>query len=240
MSRLTKGSPYLLVLLVVLAAAVTPARAPTIESLFKPERLKGVLSDREIVTSAKLHDPDAAGDQLYEVSAAMRVRESIARTSAILTDYKVYKKIIRYVQRAEYDPKTQILQLEGGIFSYRLVSKVHFEQRTPGWVHYRFVGGHFQGMEGDFFFESKGERGTLVAVRGQIIGRGFPPRFVIEKGAEIVFGYTASRMRSYVENDQNAESKKAEDEVQNAGEAKSQDERKESAPLPTPRRGLIY
>ncbi len=112
--------------------------------------------------------------------------------------------MVPYIYKTEFDAKNGNLFLEGGIFRYRLQSIIHFDEKAPGWVRYRIIGGHFIGMEGNILFESRGEQGTLVAFDGEIQGSGFPPRFILEKkGAEIVFGYTTSKMRSFVENKKN-------------------------------------
>ena len=76
---------------------------------------------------------------------------------------------------------------------------MRFEERGDRWIHYEIVGGHFTGLSGDIFFESWGEKGTAVYFGGEQQGAEFPPKFVIERGAEIVFGFTAKRMRSYIE-----------------------------------------
>lgn len=183
------------------ALGASPAQAPDLTARFKPTQVQAVLKEREIATLARLSEPDARKIQIYSVGGIMRVRAPLARVRAVMTDYPVYKKMIRYVDRADFDKSSGNLALEGGIFKYRLISTVHFEERSPEWVHYTFVGGHFQGLTGDMTFKDLGERGTLVAFSGEIAGERLPPRFVIEKGAEIVFGYTAGRMRSFIEND---------------------------------------
>jgi hypothetical protein len=81
---------------------------------------------------------------------------------------------------------------------------VRFEEMSPEWIRYRIVDGHFEGLEGDIYFESVPERGTAVYFHGAKMGKDWPPAFVIETGAEIVFGFTAKRMRSYVEEQKKA------------------------------------
>jgi hypothetical protein len=129
----------------------------------------------------------------------MLVKTSVAQAKSILMNYKLYSEMIPYVDRAEYSAKTQILDLEGGIWNYRVQSQVLFENTAEQWIHYRIVGGSFSGLAGDIYFESLGEKGTTVYLKGEQLGKKWPPQFVIEKGAEIVFGYTAKRMRSYIE-----------------------------------------
>ena len=113
--------------------------------------------------------------------------------------------MVPYIDKSNYNPQTRNLDLEGGIFHFRLASQLHFEERSDRWIHYTVVAGHFRGLSGDLFFEpleiATGS-GTLVYMRGEQTGKSFPPAFVVERGAEIVFGFTAKRMRSYIEGDQ--------------------------------------
>jgi hypothetical protein len=184
------------------ASGPVPPSAPEIASLLKPEALRRIVDSREIVTHASL-DEIQPGSELrrYSIYAAMLVHASLSRTRAILTDYRAYAKIVPYIDKAEFIHEPDLLAIEGGIWKFKLRSNVHFEERARNWISYRIVAGHFQGLAGDFFFESRGEKGTLVYMRGEKTGpsKDWPPKFVIEKGAEIVFDITSKRMRSYVE-----------------------------------------
>lgn len=174
---------------------------PPIESALKPKILKRVLQERDVASLASL-DEAAGGEKGlkdYRFHAAMLVRASLAQTRAILTDYRLYAEIIPYVDRADFDEPSKVLSLEGGIWKFKLISKVKFEEVSDRWIKYEFVDGHFRGMRGEIVFESKGEEGTLALLRGETRGKEWPPAFVMERGAEIVFGYTAGRMRSYIE-----------------------------------------
>ena len=193
-------------------AAPKPAPTPTalpvlpeakIRDLLKPKSLQAVLDDRDIVTSANLGSEQAGSGQPplrpYSIYAAMLVHASLGETRTILTDYRLYPKMTSYVQQADYDPHTQDLKIRGGIWRYLLVSTVHFEEKSDHWIHFLITGGHFKGLGGDIFFESAEENGTLVYLRGALSERQWPPAFIIERGAEIVFGFTARRMRTYIE-----------------------------------------
>jgi hypothetical protein len=162
-----------------------------------------MVGDRDVLTRAHLEDEPGGGEQ-YSYHAAMLVHAGLDRTRRILTDYQLYSKIIPYVDRTDFSPATRILNVEGGIWKFRLHSLVRFEERGSRWVRYRIVGGHFTGLEGDIYFEPLGEKGTLVYFDGAQRAKDFPPKFVIERGAEIVFGFTAKRMRSYVESNEDA------------------------------------
>ena len=187
----------LLSLFLLSASAEMP---PAIKSLMKPEVYRRITTDREVMTHASL-DPVEGSKTLkrYSYYGTMLVHASEALTRKALTDYPQYAKMVPYVDQSEYFPDTQQLQLEGGIWKFKLTSRIHFENRTNHWIHYRIVEGSFHGLDGDVFFESLGEKGTLVYLRGDLTGEQWPPAFVIERGAEIVFGFTGKKMRSYIE-----------------------------------------
>jgi len=141
----------------------------------------------------------------YDFYVLVLVKAPLERTRQVLTHYQVYSELVPYVSRTEYFPASKILHVEGGIWKYRINSRIRFEERAPGWIRYRIVSGHFRGMVGEILLEPVGENGregTLVLMHGQSIANRFPPAFVIEQGAQVVFGFTANRIRSYIESGQ--------------------------------------
>jgi len=194
--------------------------APSIQSLLKPKVYDRVLKDRDVMTHASLDDvpgpfgsplnsagkspaKNAAPPREYSFYAAMLVHASFQQTRDVLTNYELYSKLIPYVSETKYNEKTHILEIQGGILGWVLHSWVRFDERSPSpnysVIHFQMVAGHFIGMAGDIIFESRGEQGTLVYMDGHQIQENWPPQFVMERGAEIVFGFTANRMRSYIE-----------------------------------------
>lgn len=152
------------------------------------------MEDRGSEIYARLED-----GKRYKLYAVMQVGASQRVTRQVLTDYKLYAQLIPYVQKAEYSEKEQLLHIEGGIWKYQLESTLKFEERTPDWIAFRIVEGHFRGLQGEILFEPSGERGTLVYLRGELEGQLWPPQWIIERGAEVVFGFTARKMRSTIE-----------------------------------------
>jgi len=204
--------------------AEPPSAPPSVEVRLKPREFKALVEDKEVVVHAKLEDQAKLQDQAgkdhkkYSFSAAMLVGASTAQTRKILTDYRLYSKMIPYVEKAELNPLTQVLQLEGGIWRFKLQSWLKFDERSERWIQFRIIGGHFQGLSGDILFDSLGERGTVVQLSGMQEGKRWPPKFVIERGAEIVFGFTAKRMRSYIESQKKADTRSS-DSSSSKGEA---------------------
>jgi hypothetical protein len=147
--------------------------------------------------------PSDAPCRDYSFYAAMLVDASLAKTHRILTDYSLYAKMIPYINQAQYDAKTHLLTLTGGIWRFQLHSVLRFEERGERSIHYVIVSGHFPGLSGDILFEPatgpSGEIMTLVMMRGDQKHWAFPPRLIIEQGAQIVFEFTAGRMRSYIQ-----------------------------------------
>lgn len=183
-------------------ATVSPSpmpAPPAIQSLLKPNLYKRLIEDKEILSSASLNDDH------YSFYCAMLVHSDVPRSRRILTDYGLYSKLIPYVDKTIYSPITRVLDLQGGVWKFRLRSWTRFEERGDRWIHFVIIAGHFRGLEGDIYFESVGEKGTLVYFHGDQDGKQWPPKFVIERGAEIVFGFTAGRMRKYLESNEDSQ-----------------------------------
>lgn len=194
--------------LLIVHLVFVPAHAaepPSIRTLVTPALWKKVIDERAFHGQAKLDPPPpgpkAEGEALrrYRYSAFMGVRAPLAETRAAITNYELYPKMISYIHRTAFTPATQTLEIEGGIWKWKLHSHVQFEDRGPRWVHYRVIHGHFAGLAGEIYFEPVGERGTAVYFTGEQRGMNFPPAFVLERGAEIVFHYVAKKMRAFIE-----------------------------------------
>ncbi|MGE4105731.1 MAG: hypothetical protein AB7F66_00850 [Bacteriovoracia bacterium] len=168
-------------------------RAPQVSDYFKPEALARVLKDREAVASARLDQPD------YHFSLAVLVRASRPQVWQTVTTYGLYEKLIPMIEKSEFDAKTKRLELAGGIFGFKLRSFLKFRERTPQWLEYEVVEGHFVGMKGHLITQDAGEKGVIVALLGTHASDQWPPKFVMEEGAKIVLNLTANKMRSYIE-----------------------------------------
>lgn len=214
----------------------SPPAPPPIVSRVKAEVYRRATVEREIMVHADLADSEEGEPRgsrereggrdparSYSFYALMRVNAAPGLTRSTLTNYRLYAEMVPYVDHVELDEGRRVLLLEGGIWKFRLKSRIRFDEQGDRWIHYRVVGGHFTGLEGDIFFEPFGEGGTLVYFTGGMVGRRWPPTFVVERGAEIVFGFTGKRMRSFIE------SRKAEPKEQGAAQ---------DAEIPKPRSHL--
>lgn len=185
--------------------AAPASSPPAIASLLKPAVYQKVVQDKSIQSYASLDRVESSQSdpplKKYSFYAAMLTRTGLTRTRKVLTDYELYSKLIPYIDEAKYYPETHRLDLKGGIWKFKLTSVLRFEEIGDRWIRFRIVGGHFTGLVGDIFFESYEDKGTLVYMRGEQEGYHWPPAFIIEKGAEIVFEFTARRMRSYIESE---------------------------------------
>ncbi len=194
----------------------SPVAPAPIVSRVKPEIYRRATVDREIMVHADLADAQEAEPggsrasegreplRSYSFYALMRVNAPLGLTRATLTNYRLYGEMVPYIDHVEFDEARRVLLIEGGIWKYQLRSRVRFDEQGDRWIHYRVVSGHFTGLEGDIFFEPFGEGGGLVYFTGAMVGRRWPPAFVVERGAEIVFGFTGKRMRSFLESQKSA------------------------------------
>lgn len=177
-----------------LASLASGAEPPKVTTLVKPQVYERAFKEREVMVHASLTDR-----KHYEFYALMRVNAPLKRVRTIMTDYSLYPRMVPYIDYARFDEKSGMLDIQGGIFKFMLRSRAHFAQEGERTLNYRIVSGHFTGLAGRMFFEDAGEQGTLVYWTGAMDGTDWPPTFVIERGAEIVFGYTGSRMRKFIE-----------------------------------------
>jgi hypothetical protein len=178
---------------------------PSISTYLKPQLWKRLTEDKEILVHAALDKVPQENLKNYSFYAAMLVNATLDQARKALTDYRLYAQIIPYIDRADYSSVDHRLKLEGGLWSFKLRSEIQFEEMQDRWIQYKIVAGHFRGLAGNIYFEPLGEKGTVVYFKGEKQGYDWPPTFVIERGAEIVFGFTANRMRSYIESQKKLE-----------------------------------
>lgn len=212
-----------------------PARAMEI-----PEgRRKAVIEERDVYTQAKLEEPR------YDVRNAMVVRASLERTRRVITHFDLFAGLVPYIDRSKYDPSTRLLDIAGGIWKYRLEATLQFREESPDRWSFRIIKGHFLGMSGRMEFRKVEPGRTLVTFEGGLTadkGAKFPPRLIVEQGAQIIFAVTGRRVRSLVEDPQF----EPQEAVNQAGEAprsrsRNESERPERDPrsgIPQPRRNL--
>jgi ribosome-associated toxin RatA of RatAB toxin-antitoxin module len=213
-----------------MARGVWASSELSLKADWSPDRLRPVIEERTIEVHANLKALSPAVEEpqsLYQIRASMRVSASVSQVYQALTNYRLYPQLVPFVQSATYTPLEQgknrkggLLHLVGGIWNYRLTSGVFFSEDPEVQVDFEIQEGHFTGMAGKMQFESLGEKGTLVFFQGSLKGSNWPPRWVIEQGAEIVFGFTAQKMRSYIESIKNQNG--IQGGIQNASENKIQ------------------
>ncbi len=194
MCILAAGLSVLLMSLPLPALAAGP-----IETGLRSELRKKVLHEREIHSAASLRDAEADGRRSYSFLTVMQVSAPVARVRDVLTDYALYEKLIPYVSKSRYDPKKKTLEVEGGLWNYRLQSTVRFREESERRLAFEVIDGSFRGMVGTLDFEGVAERGSLVSLQGSQTGKDFPPKFLIERGAEIVFSFAGKKMRDLIE-----------------------------------------
>lgn len=219
------GTFLLLLLSVAWAFGGAPARAaaPTEAELLArwpggagPALARELREDRAVVARARLGEPTAGpggapvegAPRVYEVSALMETRRAPATVARWLTDGARYPAIVSYITRATPTPREETRAgwrgywVEGGIFGYWMRSRVEMREREPGRTEFEVREGHFLGMTGRMTFAAvERDRGveTLTLFESSYSAAVFPPRFVLERGAEIVFGWAGRRMRNWIE-----------------------------------------
>ncbi|OFZ21738.1 MAG: hypothetical protein A2X94_15740 [Bdellovibrionales bacterium GWB1_55_8] len=241
------GALLLLAALAVLLGAAVPktqpSAPPSIRSILKPSVYEKLNDDREVMVHADLADlklnvDDAEPEQRYSFYGAMTVRASLAQTRRVLLDFPLYAQMVPYVEKVDYEPRRRELTLKGGIWKFWLHSRIKFEEPGERQLKYRIIGGHFTGLSGELLFEERGPLRTLVYFNGELKGKGWPPRFVIERGAEIVFGFTGRRMRNYIESKNGLQDQRNQDGIpQRTQSTQSTQGESDDNEIPQPRSG---
>ena len=174
-------------------------------ALVTPAILKSVKDEREIYTSAKLTDEKSDDKnqklklQHYRLVTVMQASASVDQVKRVLEDYAQYEKLIPYVSKSEFNAKEHTLKIEGGIWGFRMSSVLKFDPPEDLRQKFVVIAGHFQGMVGTLSYESAAERGSLVSLEEDSVGTHFPPRFIIEEGAKIIFSFAGKKMRARIE-----------------------------------------
>lgn len=166
--------------------------------------MRRVKEERDVSVTARLD-----GEQ-YAFLSAMAVRASEDRVKKELLNFEFYRTSIPYVTRVEEDkkyskPDHPSVWLEGGIFGWGIQSRLNLSTVTHG-IQYEIVEGSLCGLKGEVkleAIESKRGKTVLLFFDGGLRAKKWPPAWIMERGAEIVFGFTAKRMRSFLENPEN-------------------------------------
>lgn len=206
-----------LIALLVIGMPASAAALPTTWSEL-PEKIQTkLIRERAAWSQAELGAADPAGVRTYRFFSAVVMRAGPTMVRRILSDPTHYSSLIPYVSESRVirsmGPDDGWVSLRGGIFGYELISRVKFEVKpspapNEASVHYEIKEGHFTGLKGGLWVDTAQAHaaknptdGTLVWITGSVSGTQWPPALVIERGAEIVFDFTAKRMRSYIEDE---------------------------------------
>lgn len=190
----------LIVLIFTLGSSFWPVFGTelTLRAKLKPRVYERITKEKESNAYARLND-----SKHYEFYVASYVKHRLKPTHLALSDYPKLKDVIPFVDRAEWvNGKKDTLEIEGGIWSFRLKSTVKFVEKTNRWTQFEITSGHFLGLKGDILLEEYGDGATLVYVGGALVGNDkteWPPTIVLERGAEIVLSVAARNMRKYIE-----------------------------------------
>jgi len=140
----------------------------------------------------------------YSFYVLAKIGQSIPFTQKVLTQYHLYSELVPFVDKTEFDPKTKTMKVEGGIWKYRLKSLIKVHEITVNKIEFKVIQGHLTGLICHLILEpSLDGRSTRVYFGGELhtFSKNSPPSWVLEKGAEIVLGFTAKKMRSKVESE---------------------------------------
>jgi hypothetical protein len=190
---------------------------PAFSSLLKPRAYQGVLR-RQVVSGATLTpvtdvseaadgtDADAeergekTAQQKYHFYAAMLIRAPQKLAKNGLLSHELYPQLSSLVRSSkEISKDPLVVQIEGGIWGWTLKSMVKLEKKSSSRIQYEIIQGHFKGLKGHFFLESKGPEEVMVYLYGTLTAEQWPPRLILLRGAEFGLSLIGRRIRSHIE-----------------------------------------
>lgn len=178
-----------------------PAPPSRIQSALSSTDYASLLADETLVFTTLRDVPESPDLEIYRAGAAISVDAPVSVTRDILTQYEIYQELIPFIDHVEVLEDPSQVTLEGGIFGWKMISLIQFDDKEPGWVHFTITQGSYKGMQGDFYFEERPGQPSksLVYFGVNHSAEHFPPRFIMEFGAGIIFWFTANRMQAYIE-----------------------------------------
>ena len=174
------------------------AGASEIRALLKPEVYRKVTQGTDVISHARLGKAGADGMREYRFYAVMKARATPKDTSRRIQKFEGYPRWISYVDKADWKPESHTLQLEGGIWDFKLRSQVKIGNPRPHEMTYQVIGGHLMGLKGRVLFEAVNDRESLIYLSGERRAAEWPPAFVMERGAEMVLSFAGRKLRGSV------------------------------------------
>lgn len=170
---------------------------PALETLLKPKSITRVLEDKDIITNSDWTERDD-----FTFVNAVLIHAPILFARPKIMDFSLYKQMTPALQKFEYDPRTEILEVKGRAGGLKMHSWLKVEQKYWDEVGYEIVRGDMVGFKvRAYLFER--EARTLAVARGVLPeGR---KRFstmvalVFKPLSEIVIHVATRNFRGYIE-----------------------------------------
>lgn len=170
---------------------------PELASLLKEKSIKRVVEDFDVITNSDYLE----NDDFAFVNSAL-IRAPLRYTRPLIMDFKLYPKMSSALKKFEYDPKTQVIEIEGEASGLRMHSWVKVDQRFWDVIRYTIVAGDMRGFKIDAYLYEK--EGKTVAVAKGLWPQGRKAfssvvALLFKPVSEVVIGVATKNFRSYIE-----------------------------------------
>ena len=186
---------------VILAVLITSSIVCWCEEPFwrAKEKVYSRIQNREIVVSVRAAPRTSGMKNLLSIAGGGQVDAPCAFVFAASKDFEAFARQTGYVDRAKFDPVTQIL--EARLSAYGLKADIAFKMVAgDSAMTYAVLKGPMTGMKGEFKFIPAGAAKCDVGIDGEFAYDKFPvPQFFLSFGMEVMLQRMAGRLRSYSE-----------------------------------------
>lgn len=172
-------------------------KKPELKSILKEKSIKRVTDDLDVITNADYLDNDD-----YAFVNGVLIRAPMRYARPLIMDFKLYPKMSDAIKKFEYDPKTQLIEIQGEASGLKMHSWVKVNQQYWDEIKYEVVRGDMKGFKIDaYLYEKEGK--TLAVAKGlwpqgkkafsSVVALLFKPV------SEVVIGVATKNFRSYIE-----------------------------------------
>lgn len=170
---------------------------PKFESFMKLKSLEKVVDDHDVVVNSEWTD---SGDFAFVDAGLMNAPLHFVRP--LVMDFRLYPKVSSAIKKMDYNPQTQIIEVEGEASGLSMHSWIKVDQRYWDEIRYEIVQGDMYGFKIQLYLWDKQGK-TVALIKGLFPqGKSRLPKFValvFKPVSEIVLSVATKNFRSYIE-----------------------------------------
>lgn len=180
---------------------------PKVETLLKPKSIKRVVEDFDVITnsewvSAESKTLEHSDDDDFAFVNAVLIRTPLSYARPKIMDWSLYPKMSSAIKKFEYDPATQVIEIEGEASGLRMHSWVKVDPTYTDLIRYEIIKGDMRGFKVQAYLWDR-EGKTLAVAKGlwPHAKQSLPAfvRLLFKPVSEVVLGVATKNFRGYIE-----------------------------------------